>query len=148
MKKKIFLIVMIMCSLLLVVGCDEEKENKETNNNSSKIKNEVVVTDDGVTIDGAKLKKVEVKITSSSVCNLSLIFDNSTDKVVKIDLSQIVIKINGEKYTLASKDVLELTANQSYLQWGLPFSNDGKINSGDTAEVYYGDTKIADAQAK
>ena len=154
----IFTAALLTAGTLNLTGCSNEKTdttpsavsdtNEVTTSSSANVTNNVVVTDDGITIDGARLKKVEVKATSASVCNLMVFFDNSENGEVQFDNSKVSIHFGDSIMALADKDITKLTANESYIQWGLPFSNEAGIKAGDAVEVYYGDTKLADVTAE
>ena len=143
--KKLLLIMMVFCCGILLVGCNKEntKEEKDTNNTEEKetVKNKVVVDGDKITIDGAILKEMDV-IDVNGVFNLSVVFDNSDNEAVKVDLGKFIVKKGNKKMTVFSSDIKEIEANQSHTQYGYPLDDTDDLKVGDEVEIYYGKTKL------
>ncbi len=141
MKKKFLVLIMIICSLL-IVGCSKEK-----NSTSSKMNNKVEVKEEGIFIDGAKIKEFDV-LSVSNIFNFSIVFDNSNNKEIQFDCSQIEVKKGSQTMTIKYPDIKTVSANESYTQWGLPMSNTDGLKVGDSVDVYYGKTKLGTTKVR
>ena len=146
MKKVSLLLISILCILLVISGCSKESTKKEESTTQS-ASDVVVVNGDKVSIDGADIKSLDVVFLGNSTFNISLIFENKTDKDAEFDSSNIEIRFGKEKATVLGS-VTTIKANEDYMQVAQPFKNGGSLKVGDSVEVFYGSTKIADAKVQ
>ena len=133
---------MVFCCGILLIGCAKEKtkDNKKTEQ-KDKIINKVVVEGDKITIDGAILKDMDI-INLNNVFNLSVVFDNSNNDLVKLDMGKFIVKKDNKKMTVFTSDIANIKANESYTQLGYPLKETDELKTGDEVDIYYGKTKL------
>ena len=120
---------MVFCCGILLVGCNKEKtKNNKKTEPKDKITNKVVVDGDKTTIDGAILKDMDI-INLNNVFNLSVVFDNSNNDLVKLDMGKFTVKKDNKEMTVFTSDIAKIKANESYTQFGYPLKDTEEVES-------------------